>query len=156
MVARVGIAEERVMSNHRVGYLVGSLAEGDKMGAIAITVADGVTVSTDPDGDETIGLFHGAGNSIVNDGAILHPGADSDDYVLRTNGYPVQIYNNGLLRGSILTASSQADGPPGGPITIANARGAVAGLGATVDLGPEGVLTNEGVISAAAVGTIAF
>ena len=122
-------------------------------GTIGITVAEGATVSTGEDGDETIGLFDGSNNSITNNGTIRHEGTAADDYVIRTNGVAaLGVQNNGTIEGSVLTRLKSGDA--GIPIVITNASGATFGLGATMTLGTEGSFDNSGTMSARTVGTI--
>ncbi len=147
--------QDDVIASGAGGRAILAQSEGDINGKIAITVAEGATVQTAAAGAETIGLFHGTGNSLTNNGTVQHLGTASDDYVLRTNGYSLKVQNNGTISGSVLSQSSQANGPPGAPITIANAASATFGLGAQVNLGEGGVLTNAGTVSPGTVGTIA-
>ncbi len=140
-------------------------ASGDGNNApITITIAEGATVSSAADSYETIGLFDGQGNEIVNNGSlVMEGGAAASGYVVRTNGTAyLQIENSGLIEGSILTAlSSSASAPtaaataPQG-INFLNQEGAVFGLGSTVDLGGgAGALISVGTISAGGKGQIA-
>jgi len=127
-------------------------SQGDPNGAITINVAAGTTVSTAADGAETIGLFDGTGNSIVNFGTIRHEGDEATDYVIRTNGSALSVTNNGVIEGSVLTEFRNGD--TGNAIAFTNASGATFGMGASVDLGLLGFLSNAGTMSAGTVGTI--
>ncbi len=137
------------------GRAILAQSDGAIRGTIAISVAEGATVETAAGSAETIGLFHGSGNTLTNDGVIRHLGSEADDFVLRTNGFGLEVTNNGVIQGSVLSQSSQANGPLGGPVVIANNSGATVGLGATMNLGQGGSLTNEGQVSPGTVGTIA-
>ncbi len=124
---------------------------GADTGTIAITIAEGATVSTAASGAETIGLFDGHKNTIVNDGTLRHAGTAADDYVIRTNGAKLSIINNGTIEGSILGEGTSSVGQA---VRVTNAAGATFGLGGTIHLGPGGTFTSTGTISAGTVGTI--
>ncbi len=146
---------QSIIASGEGGRAILAQSDGDIRGTISITVAEDAIVETAADGAETIGLFHGSGNNLTNNGVIQHKGTDDDDYVLRTNGFSLDVQNNGAIAGSVLSQSSQANGPLGGPITIANAASASFGLGGTMNLGQGGALTNDGRVSPGTLGTIA-
>ncbi len=122
---------------------------------IAITIAETARVSTAADGFETIALFDGANNTILNQGTLIQEGGSSaSGFVIRTDGdAALTVTNEGLLQGSILTESSGSSAPQG--ITILNMEGGTFGLGSSVLLGGSaGSITNAGTLSAAGTGAI--
>jgi len=142
-----------------------------------ITVNEGASVRTGPDGGETIALFYGenpfnsgnATNSLTNYGLIesseildeIDPqasyvvrfedvleSADLDRYELADmNAGPLAIDNHGIMNGSVALADGQ-------PNAVDNREGATLGLGYDYDLGSAGSLTNSGTMSAATKGTV--
>ncbi|MEQ8652533.1 MAG: autotransporter outer membrane beta-barrel domain-containing protein [Kiloniellales bacterium] len=146
--------QDDIIASGEGGRAILAQSDGAIRGTIAITVEEDAAVVTSADGAETIGLFHGSGNSLTNNGLIQHQGSAADDYVLRTNGFGLTVQNNGAIAGSVLSQSSQANGPPGGPIIITNAQNASFGLGATMNLGQGGALDNAGTVSPGTVGSI--
>ncbi len=144
------------------GILAQSASGDGTNNQIAITIDEGATVKTSARGRETIGLFDGMDNTIVNNGSLLQEGgADADGHVIRTNGTAaLSVENNGLLEGSIRSAlSSSSNGAAAAAskakaIDISNNAGAVFGLGSEVRLGDGGKITNAGTLSAISVGTI--
>jgi len=142
-----------------------------------ITVNEGASVRTGPDGGETIALFYGenpfnsgnATNSLTNYGLIesseildeIDPqasyvvrfedvleSADLDRYELADmNAGPLAIDNYGIMNGSVALADGQ-------PNAVDNREGATLGLGYDYDLGSAGSLTNSGTMSAATKGTV--
>ncbi|GAB5469100.1 MAG: autotransporter [Rhodospirillales bacterium] len=147
--------EGNIIASGEGGRAILAQSDGEVRGTISITVAENSLVTTSAEGAETIGLFHGSGNTLTNNGVIQHQGTDADDYVLRTNGFGLTVLNNGAIAGSVLSQSSQADGPLGGPIVITNSANATFGLGGTMNLGQGGALNNAGTVSAGTVGSIA-
>ncbi|GAB5467953.1 MAG: hypothetical protein Kilf2KO_09830 [Rhodospirillales bacterium] len=152
------------------GILAQSASGDGSNAAIEITIAEGVTVETAAEGHETIGLFDGADNKIVNQGSLLQEGgSDATGHVIRTNGTAaLTVENSGLIEGSVRTrlssgsqaASAKATGLAAAAsslkgITFMNLAGATFGLGSEVDLGGSaGLLSNAGRISAGGVGVI--
>ncbi len=139
--------------------LAQSASANGRNNAIQITIAEGVTVMTAANGAETIGLFDGRDNTIVNRGALLQDGgSDGEGHVIRTNGTAaLSVQNFGQLEGSVLSERRASGGGAGASpegIAIANESGATFGLGSEVDLGgTAGQLTNNGRISAGTAGT---
>ncbi len=144
------------------GILAQSASGDGTNNKISITIDEGATVKTSAEGRETIGLFDGRDNSIVNNGSLLQEGGvDAQGHVIRTNGTAaLSVENNGLLEGSIRSAlSSTSNGQAAAAakakaITITNNAGAVFGLGREVTLGNGGSIANTGTLSAISVGTI--
>ncbi len=140
-------------------------ASGDgQNNTISIAIPEGVTVMTAANGAETIGLFDGRDNTIVNGGTLMQAGgAEAGGFVVRTNGTAaLTVTNNGLLEGSVraelspsgAAAAAAATSLQG--ITIDNNQGASFGLGSEVTLGgAAGRLNNAGTISAGGSGAIA-
>ncbi len=136
-------------------------------GVIRITIAEGATVQTSANGAETIGLFDGSNNIITNKGSLVQEaGPDAAGFVIRTNGTAVlNVDNEGLIAGSVLTArkpsvtpagvSSVAATAPARGILFTNKAGATFAMGSEVSLGAEaGWLQNEGLMSAAGTGSV--
>ncbi len=162
----IGVADDIRASGEEARAILAQSASGDgQNNTILITILEGATVMTAANGAETIGLFDGRDNRIVNDGSLLQAGGTAaGGYVIRTNGTAaLTVTNNGLLEGSVLAELTPSGSAPGsGPsttdlqgITIDNAQGATFGLGSEVNLGgAQGRLDNAGTISAGGIGAI--
>ncbi|MEO1190244.1 MAG: hypothetical protein AAFY02_00680 [Pseudomonadota bacterium] len=144
--------------------LAQSSSGGGSKGKITITIEEGATVATAADGWETIGLFDGQDNLIVNRGQLLKEGGNSaEGFVVRTNGTAaLSLVNEGFLQGSIragVLPSAATNGAaavtPGAPITIDNLPNATYALGSDTRLGQGGSISNAGRLSPGGDGVIA-
>lgn len=142
-----------IIASGENGRAILAQSQGATNGTISITVAEGATVSTSAAGAETVALFDGTNNTLNNNGTIRNEGTDPTDYVIRTNGSSLTVNNYGVIEGSVLSKANDQNGVSG-PIEIINIESGTFGLGATMNLGERGSLTNLGTMSAGTVGTI--
>ncbi len=124
---------------------------GGGNGDIVIEVAPGATLSTEADGRATVLLLDGADNRIENHGVIEKRGSgrSDEDYAVQAIGGSLQLENDGLLHGAF-----SLDEEREGAGLIHNRPGGVIELTAVSRLGKDGILRNEGTLSAGAVGKI--
>ncbi len=156
-----------VMATGKGGRAILAQSEGfTESGTIDITIAEGATVMTSANGAQTIGIRNGNENTILIEegGSLLQEGGvKGSGHVIRTDGTAkLSVTNKGTLAGSVLTEASQTPVGPSAaattpaPIRIDNFPGATFALGSEVTLGPEGELSNSGVMSAGGIGELAF
>ncbi|MEM8663025.1 MAG: autotransporter domain-containing protein, partial [Pseudomonadota bacterium] len=122
-------------------------------GTVAVTIAEGATVSSPADGVDTIAIQDGTRNTITNNGTIAMAETSSTTaYAVHTKNSGITITNAGTFEGSI---SLETEDPFGDTVDNIFTNTGTLGVGRTFDLGYKtSSLSNQGVMSAGTVGTI--
>ncbi len=141
-----------ILASGKNGRAILAHSEGEaKNGDIIIEVAEGATLATEAEGRATILLLDGADNRIVNRGSIEKRGSElsDEDFAVQAIKGGLRLENFGRIRGAISLDETRS-----GAGVVHNRPGGIIELTSVSRLGKDGLLINEGTLSAGAVGKI--